>query len=57
MRGMERSWEHGILAEQFLLVKEEVPEIEYDTVSRILKVEKKGQGKNGLCSGMYRRDR
>ncbi len=44
-------------AEQFLLVKEEVPEIEYDAVSRILKVEKKGQGKKGLRGGVYRWDR
>ena len=41
-------------AEQFLLVKEVVPEIEYDAVSRILKVEKKDKERNGcvaVCTG------
>ena len=41
-------------AEQFLLVKEVVPEIEYDAVSRILKVEKKDKERKGcvaVCTG------
>ena len=41
-------------AEQFLLVKEVVPEIEYDAVSRILKVEKKDKERTGcvaVCTG------
>ena len=51
------SWEPGLLEKQAELVRTAVPEVVYDPISRILKVEKPGKGAQGVCGSVHREAR